>query len=432
MLIGQCTTQPGERTSPSCILLGGPTGEGSRLGADERSAAPGHPAPGGPLGIMQNLIRLAPSADFQARWNWDQTYETRGEAERALRRHNRLRRFQLQAAAVAAVGSKRLRECLRVRVAEAVGLVYSPSADSSHYRGLSTCASVWACPVCAAKISERRRVELGQAIKTWREKMGGVVWLVTLTFSHQRQDSIFKMNRALSAAMRRFQGGEAAKKDRERFDIWGQVRALEVTHGQNGWHPHVHQLVFLEGEDTPERREELRERLFKRWHRACELSGLGLPNERHGVRVDGHDQAGEYITKWGLESELTKHVVKDGRGSSRTPMGILADFLEGGDLEDAALFSTYASAMKGSRQLVWSRGLRDLLGLGEEQTDEELAAADEQQLEDLELEPIASDLWRLVVKYDVRGQLLALTSRTQGDQEAVSGFLEMLRDLERR
>lgn len=393
---------------------------------EPRRPQEGHQA--APLGIMRNLIPSAPEADFQARWNWDARYDSLAEVEQAQQRYTRLRRFALQAAAVAALpGEKRLRGCLRVHHADQVDVKHSPTRNSAWYCGLVTCGSVWMCPVCAAKVSERRRAELGLGLANWK-KVGGSAWLTTLTFSHQQHESLPELRRKLQKALKLFQGGRAAEQDREDFAIVGQVRALEVTHGKNGWHPHIHQLVFTGCVDTKAKRDELQKRLYERWYRACDLAGLGLPNEKHGVRVDGGARAGEYITKWGLESELTKHVVKDGRGASRTPMGILADFLEGGDLEDAELFGHYARAMKGAKQLTWSRGLRELLGLGLEQTDEELAEADEAQAGDHLLATIPIPVWKLVLKYDVRGQLLVLASR--GDGELVAEFLERLVQLE--
>ena len=37
--------------------------------------------------------------------------------------------------------------------------------NKAFYQGLMSCGGIWTCPVCAAKISERRRQELKQAIE---------------------------------------------------------------------------------------------------------------------------------------------------------------------------------------------------------------------------------------------------------------------------
>ncbi|MNS07291.1 Replication protein [compost metagenome] len=354
------------------------------------------------------------------------TFSSFAEAKKAEQRWFKLRRYALQAAAMRCLpSSHRLHKCLRAPLGSEVGIVHSPIDGSAHFRNVATCGSVWACPVCAAKVSERRREELAKGLKKWRGDFGGAVWLVTLTFSHQKHESLPMLLKGLSKAMKLFQGGSAAKKDRERFGIWGQVRALEVTHGRNGWHPHIHMLVFLEAEDSHANRERFRQTLFERWRRACDRAGLGTPTEKYGVKVDGYHRAGEYVTKWGVEHELTKQVTKEGRtAESRTPLGILGDFLDTGDCEDAALFGQFAAAFKGQRQLVWSRNMRAILGLGAEPTDEEVAAADERQAGDVDLVSMPMKVWGLVVKHEVRGQLLALAGL--GDAEAVKRFLRAL------
>ncbi|WP_220234384.1 hypothetical protein, partial [Klebsiella pneumoniae] len=41
-------------------------------------------------------------------------------------------------------------DCRHVRTAHFVGLHYRPEYLQAHYRGIATCGSVWACPVCAS------------------------------------------------------------------------------------------------------------------------------------------------------------------------------------------------------------------------------------------------------------------------------------------
>ena len=48
------------------------------------------------------------------------------------------------------------------------------------------------------------------------------------------------------------------------------------------------------------------------------------------------------------------------------------------DEQAGVLFQEYGAAMKGKRQLRWSPGLRNYLGLGAEATDEELAQAQDE------------------------------------------------------
>ncbi|MBW5466256.1 hypothetical protein GOY11_35350, partial [Pseudomonas aeruginosa] len=51
-------------------------------------------------------------------------------------------------------------------------------------------------------------------------------------------------------AWRRTTTGRAGKDFRKLLSIKGTIRALEVTHGQNVFHPHLHVLLFLEQDAT--------------------------------------------------------------------------------------------------------------------------------------------------------------------------------------
>lgn len=70
----------------------------------------------------------------------------------------------------------------------------------------------------------------------------------------------------------------------------------------------------------------------------------------------------QYISKWGLEYEMTKGHIKKGRKNSYTPFDLLQfsinDFLKFMVLILQKLFQEFAIAFKGARQLSWSRGLK--------------------------------------------------------------------------
>ena len=107
--------------------------------------------------------------------------------------------------------------------------------------GLQTCGSVWTCPVCAAKIAERRRVELLDAMEMHKAQ-GGAVSLLTLTTPHQRGDNLAVLLAQQGKALVGFLKDRAVVAVFAEMGWIGQVRALEVTHGRrsdrnNGWHP---------------------------------------------------------------------------------------------------------------------------------------------------------------------------------------------------
>ena len=308
---------------------------------------------------------------------------------------------------------KGLRGCSRwvLPGTAAVQLLHVPSHKAGAFGGLQRCGSVWQCPVCASKISERRRVELSEAVARWRAQ-GGEVLLITYTIRHHRADVLTESLEGLLKARKGLLSGKAAASFTRRYGIAGRVRALETTHGHaNGWHPHVHELVFVQAGCD---REALAAELLERWNRRVQAAGLRDVNA-HGVDVrSGDELVSDYVAKfgretsWSLEHEVTKQVTKQGSEHGRTPAQLLADYLAG-DQHAGKLWQEYAQVFKGRRQLVWSDGLRELLGLEAEQSDEEIAA--EQREEARLMEELTQPEWAHVLGNDARAELLAVLGR---------------------
>ena len=80
----------------------------------------------------------------------------------------------------------RTAKCLFTRHGGHVGIHKSHEHNKAFFSGLVICGNVWACPVCAAKIQERRRLEVAEAFN-WaydRAKRNCKVIMVTFTFPH--------------------------------------------------------------------------------------------------------------------------------------------------------------------------------------------------------------------------------------------------------
>lgn len=332
----------------------------------------------------------------------------------------RLERFAFQSAARKLLPDSRTAKCLRFVQAgkNAVEVWKSTQHKTAHYAGLQTCASPWACPVCAAKISERRRVQVLKAMEA-HKAAGGEVLLLTLTNPHTLGDDLPAMLAAQSLATKRLYSGRSARALWDSIGCVGTIRAWEVTHGQNGWHPHFHILIFVRaGLDLAT----LRGRFYAEWANACRLAKLPIPSEAHGVTLEDGSKAGEYAAKgtWGLEHELTKgHIKKARRG--RSPFDLLRSYAFDNDKQAGALFRVYAQAFHGKKQLQWSRGLKDLFGI-EERSDGEIAAAIEEDA--VLLGKIELEEWRLVLKHGLRGDVLELARL--GGWEPVRRLLDSL------
>lgn len=251
----------------------------------------------------------------------------------------------------------------------------------TYYSNTQSCGSVWTCPVCAAKIRTRRAKEVSEAVER-AEARGWGGYLVTCTLRHANGDGLRDLLDGLRDAWHDVTGGRSWQAVKADHGITGYIKSVEVTVGKNGWHPHAHTLVLVDHAATEAEAEELRGIVSDRWVRSLARRGYRLPSDEHGVRVDpiggGMDAAGDYIAKLsgepdssGIASEVTLADVKAGRAGNLAPFQLL-------DLDDACgAWREYCEAVRGIRSILFSRGLRDLLGMGEELTDEELASEDE-------------------------------------------------------
>ena len=104
---------------------------------------------------------------------------------------------------------------------------------TASYGGLQTCGSVWVCPVCGAKVVERRRGEIQQAMAQHRA-CGGEVHLLTLTAPHTRFDVLEELQAKLGKALNGFLADKTVKKIFKEMGYIGQIRGYEVTHGRKG------------------------------------------------------------------------------------------------------------------------------------------------------------------------------------------------------
>lgn len=341
----------------------------------------------------------------------------------------RFERFALQSAARKLLPKSRTDKCLHLRSkGQQIQVLKSKEHKTAMYTGLQTCGSVWACPVCAAKISERRRLELLSAM-TAHQAQGGQVWLATFTTPHHLGDDLAEVLAGQAKALSYLNGDRASRKLFAQMGCIGSVRALEVTHGRkravnNGWHPHYHVLLFVARDLALE---DFRAPLYDRWLSACTKAGVKPPSYEHGVRLDDGSKAAAYASKWGLESEMTKGHIKKAM-DGETPFDFLRAYLEDTDKQAGALFIEFATVFKGKRQLFWSKGLKARFKIGEK-NDEELAA--EQDDHAVLLGTITLEQWRAVLKNHARATVLQLAERL-GWEAAVELMDSMLKTTSER
>lgn len=276
------------------------------------------------------------------------------------------------------------------------------SSGRAGYAGLVTCGSVWACPVCAAKISAVRKSDLETLIEKAIEQ-GKYVSMLTLTQRHNKGQSLGYLWDSLTYAWSSVVGGRRWLAFKEQMGLVGYVKAVEVTHGANGWHVHTHVLVITDKDPrktvfTYQKKQGRRimpyapevytpaQFISERWGAALAKKSVDFIANSGGLdwqTPDNRDdwaKLGAYVGKLqgasGLSAEATLGAFKQARGENRTPFQILADFKVSGDMADLDLWHCWEKNSRGKRALIWSNGLRDWADLGIEKTDEEIAEED--------------------------------------------------------
>lgn len=341
----------------------------------------------------------------------------------------RQRVYELQALAVSVTGDRRVARCCRepIKGGDTVA-IWKASNGRTYYQGVQKCGRLWVCPVCGSVISERRRLDIGRAVTSWAE-LGGKVVMVTLTVQHGAEIGLGSLYDGLQRAFERLTSGRGWMALRARYGLAHSIRALEVTYGDNGWHPHLHVLYFL----TPGQElhvAELEVDMLARWSLMVRAAGLNPVNE-HGVNVRvGWNRVADYLEKygrlpasgsdWSPAHELAKSAVKNAHTvSGRTPFALLADWANGDELAGAR-FLEYSGVMFGKRHLYWSAGLREAVGLGDELNDEEEIAASEREGE--QLVQLRGSEYRTLVESGLLAE--GLLAATAGGVEGLRNLLD--------
>lgn len=290
----------------------------------------------------------------------------------------------------------------------------SSKVTKAELKNVFVCGDVWVCAVCGKKIFYQRGKEIKKAIDAHATN-GKALSMLTLTVPHTKDDDLADLLNKLKDAKKRFFGDRSMREVLDFYKVIGHITNTEVTHGWgNGWHPHHHICLFADYDFTKfmsdtiavlpkfdkqgglsylyvdNKREQrlirqgkghlieqvtLEHFLKIQWAKFCRAVGLGQTNYKHGLTLQDGSKASEYISKFQTAMEITDSMNKKGRKGNRNQWEILHDAMLGCE-QSKALFVEYATAFHGKRQLVWSRGLKDLFGINEI-TDDEILEANE-------------------------------------------------------
>lgn len=323
--------------------------------------------------------------------------------------------------------------CHHNRIGTFVEVHRSAEHQKAFYGGLATCGSVWACPVCAAKIQERRREEIAQAIHHAYGEGKYAPAMVTFTFPHMHADVLRSLILKQREAFKYLREGNSFRLFCKRFGYKGLIRSLEVTHGQNGWHPHTHELWFIRPLKKAER-EAFLDFVKARWEKACIKAGLIDPADLVKMRsfrmyscdVRFNVTTGDYLAKqdgsrhWGADREMANSKAKT---KNKFKGCHPHDFLVRDDDSGRRYYLEYSLTMRDlrCRQLYWSPGLKDWVGI-DEKDDEQLAQEQTESADILGF--LTADEWRSVYKAKAEAELLDIADT--GDWDRVQLLLKSL------
>jgi hypothetical protein len=243
------------------------------------------------------------------------------------------------------------------------------------------------------------------------ENLGGKHVMGTATMRHHRGHSLDQEWKALSKAWNSVTASQVWRKWKARLGCVGWIKVVEVNIGENGWHVHLHFVLLVDGSCTEADVAQLQGWFVPKW--AAALGSAGMPGalevgqELHLVDgVEAASQLGEYLnnataysSSESLGRELHASWSKRARSDHKTVphWRIIEDFAETGDLGLLELWHELERASKGHQQYAVSKGLRELLLVGPERTDEEIAA---EEVGDRDLVQISRDGWRQVLAAD--------------------------------
>jgi hypothetical protein len=183
---------------------------------------------------------------------------------------------------------------------------------------------------------------------------GGSALLATYTVPHTRDEALPVVLARLSDTWRRYARNAWADVLGEYYV--GSVRALEVVHGVNGWHPHYHALIYVSAGLpylTP-----ISVALSERW---SQVAGVDWRADVRRVAHDGVAAVARYLTTDGVAGaafETASPAAKVPAGRSYTQL--LYDYARYRSSVDAALVYEYAAALHGVHHLTISPRLRRL------------------------------------------------------------------------
>lgn len=314
------------------------------------------------------------------------------------------------------LGKHKIGVCHKVSVTDdkSVPIYKTIQSGKLRYGGLMTCGLGWVCPICAARISARRRIELAYIIGKVMT-LGYKVAMVTYTLRHSAADELNTLLNVLTGSYRSSKEGRGYQRLKEQYGIVGSIRTLEITVGKgrkdSGWHPHYHELLVYRDGDAGD----LGADLYERYAAAVRKRGGDL-DRKHGLQVETtDDKISDYVAKWGhiplAEWSLAHEMggtIKTGRREDRRSMWhLLYDCTFTARASDQDLWRHYVACTYKRHQMDIAPAIRKLTGV--EEVSDAVAAYDaDMQQDEQVIFTLSAAIWSEVCKRQLRSRVLDL------------------------
>lgn len=339
------------------------------------------------------------------------------EIEERAKRFDKLNKAQKLIYGIGNLKHDRILKCFRWQIPMTHGKInveYLVNAGKARYNNLMVCDSVWLCPVCSYKILGKRAEEIRKGAE-WAINQGYSLVMLTFTHSHHKKQPLADLIEKHSKSLTQFHNSKGWKAIKDECGYGWRITSNEVTYGDNGWHYHSHVLYIV---SDANKLKEYEIELKKIWKDTLEKNELkaNMSNGLDFLYCENED-IGSYLSKWGIDKELTGGNKKDG---GKSPFELLEN------KEDYNLFIEYAKYFGNhtKNRIRWADGLKDLAGI-KKKTDKELAEElTEEERNDIKIViAIGIDNWKLVCKKGYQAKVLELIERQKGGVDLLNRWL---------
>ena len=250
-----------------------------------------------------------------------------------------------------------MRKCHRVRFNRAGVQVVVDVNGAARVEGLCSCHRRSGCPHCMPALLARD----AELVNAMVERHGyDRTLMATFTMRHHAGCSLRALRQGLACAFQDVRRHRIWRAFRQTHGV-RTIRVVEVTHGRNGWHVHLHVLLLTNEPIAGTQGDDLRRMVARLWQR-CVTQRMGArhrPTIARGVKLTQCYRA-DYLTKLGLEIADAAQS-KVGRGKGRTYEQLARDWIAAGrDVQsrDARLIREFIDGMAGAKIVTWDHGMK--------------------------------------------------------------------------